>query len=123
MTTDDRADDREYVTKDWAGLMEIVRDLYPADIFDGSSGDPGPTIVTLLRRVEVLTVERDRAREEAGVQAHFRDYHREEATSHLKRLMLARDALVATGYFTAEQCKGLDIAPRIIEYASAMSDR
>lgn len=36
------------------------------------------------------------------------------------RLELAREALVATGYFTADQV-GPDIAPRITEYAAAMS--
>lgn len=34
-----------------------------------------------------------------------------------ERLRLAREALIATGYFTADQV-GDDVAPRIIELAS-----
>ncbi|HEY5985989.1 MAG TPA: hypothetical protein VIV12_06320 [Streptosporangiaceae bacterium] len=40
--------------RSWPGLMETVNRLYPSDVIDGSSGDPGPTIVTLLRQIEQL---------------------------------------------------------------------
>lgn len=73
----------------------------------------------LLERIATLKAERDEAREDAGVQAHFRAFHRGEAMRYLQGLMLARDALVATGYFTADECKGLDIAPRITEMWNA----
>lgn len=36
----------------WKGLLWILNEHYPADVFDGSSGDPGPTIVALTREVE-----------------------------------------------------------------------
>ena len=38
----------------WAGLMEALDRLYPPDVVDGSSGDPGPRIVVLCREVERL---------------------------------------------------------------------
>ena len=35
----------------WAGLMSLLDEHYPADVFAGTSGDPGPTIVALLREI------------------------------------------------------------------------
>ena len=43
------------VRADWAGVMAVLDAVYPAEVFDGSSGDPGPRIVVLMRRVEALT--------------------------------------------------------------------
>lgn len=36
----------------WAGLMSLLDENYPADIVDGSSGDPGPRTVVLARAVD-----------------------------------------------------------------------
>ena len=41
----------DHVTKDWVGLREILDEVYPSDVFTGLSGDPGPTIVVLTRRL------------------------------------------------------------------------
>lgn len=58
------AEDREdVVTKDWAGLINIMDSLYPTDVFpvthDHDSRDPGGRILSLLRRLhdheELLT--------------------------------------------------------------------
>lgn len=38
----------------WPGLMETLAQHYPPDIIDGSSGDPGPQIITLAREVDRL---------------------------------------------------------------------
>lgn len=38
----------------WSGLMGIIDEHYPGDVVDGSSGDPGPRIVALLREVAAL---------------------------------------------------------------------
>ena len=38
----------------WAGLMSVLDEHYPADVFDGSSGDPGPRIVALIREINGL---------------------------------------------------------------------
>ena len=48
-------DGREYVTKDWHGLREILRDVYPADIFTGMGDDLGPRLVALLREIDAVT--------------------------------------------------------------------
>jgi uncharacterized small protein (DUF1192 family) len=37
--------------KTWAGLLSILDTHYPADVFDGSSGDEGPRIVALVREI------------------------------------------------------------------------
>jgi hypothetical protein len=42
---------------DWDGLMSILDEHYPADVFDGSSGDTGPRIIVLLREVDRLRAE------------------------------------------------------------------
>lgn len=47
----------------WDGLMGTLAELYPPDVIDGSSGDPGPQIITLAREVDKLREARDRARE------------------------------------------------------------
>lgn len=33
----------------WAGLMELLDEHWPAEVFDGQSDDPGPRIVSLIR--------------------------------------------------------------------------
>jgi hypothetical protein len=40
----------------WRGLMTLLDEHWPADVFDGSSndGDPGPRIVALMRQVDLL---------------------------------------------------------------------
>jgi hypothetical protein len=38
----------------WAGLMSLLDETYPADLFTGVSGDPGPTIIVLIREVDRL---------------------------------------------------------------------
>ena len=38
----------------WEGILSLLDEHYPADIFDGSSGDPGPTIIVLTREIERL---------------------------------------------------------------------
>jgi hypothetical protein len=47
--------------RSWAGLMETLDEHYPAEVFDGSSGDPGPRIVALTREVDRLREGRDLA--------------------------------------------------------------
>ena len=41
----------------WDDLMAIVDEIYPADVFDGSSGDEGPRTLTLMREIERLRLE------------------------------------------------------------------
>lgn len=43
----------------WDGLISTLDRHYPPDIVDGSSGDPGPRLVVLLR--EVAALRRDNA--------------------------------------------------------------
>lgn len=38
----------------WPGMMSVLDEHYPADVFDGSSGDPGSRIVSLVREVDRL---------------------------------------------------------------------
>lgn len=38
----------------WDGMMSVLDEHYPADVFDGSSGDPGSRIVSLMREVDLL---------------------------------------------------------------------
>ena len=38
----------------WDDLMVIVDNIYPADVFDGSSGNEGPRTLTLMREIERL---------------------------------------------------------------------
>lgn len=74
-------------------------------------------------RITVLTQERDQAREEAGHLRAMKKYVDGEMRDYLQRLILAKKALVATGYFTEDQVT-VDIAPRITElWASVSSAR
>ena len=38
----------------WDGLMSVLDEHYPADVFNGSSGDPGARIVVLVREIDRL---------------------------------------------------------------------
>lgn len=38
----------------WNGLMSQLDRHYPPDVFDGSSGDPGPRIIALTRGIDRL---------------------------------------------------------------------
>jgi hypothetical protein len=38
----------------WQGLMSLLDEHYPSEVFDGSSGDDGPRIVSLVREIERL---------------------------------------------------------------------
>lgn len=58
------------------------------------------------------------SKEEFELACRIRDLLRAESAA-LKRLELAKDALVRTGYFTREEI-GDDIGPRIIELWSAL---
>lgn len=49
----------------WAGLMSLLDEHWPDAVFRGTSGDPGPTIVFLLRQVDQLKAERARVQVEA----------------------------------------------------------
>jgi hypothetical protein len=42
------------VRKGWDGIMTTLDDIYPESVFDGSSGDPGPAIVVLTRKLAEL---------------------------------------------------------------------
>lgn len=42
------------VPKSWDGLMSILDEVYPADVLDGSSGNPGPRIVVHLRAIDAI---------------------------------------------------------------------
>lgn len=44
----------DMVPATWGGLLTILEAHYPEDVFDGSSGDPGPHIIALCRAVERL---------------------------------------------------------------------
>ena len=46
--------DEAYVRVSWDGLLYILDTVYPADVYDGSSGDIGPAILTHLRAIEEL---------------------------------------------------------------------
>jgi hypothetical protein len=54
----------------WQGLMSLLDEHWPAEIFKGSSGDPGPTIVFLVREV-------DRLRREVEFEANALETHGE----------------------------------------------
>jgi len=45
---------REY---SWDLLMDILDEVYPADVFNGSSGDVGPRIIMKLREIDLLRQE------------------------------------------------------------------
>lgn len=52
------SDDGEWVRFDdvpsWAMLMDILDAVYPASVFTGVSGDPGPLIIVKLREIDAL---------------------------------------------------------------------
>jgi hypothetical protein len=88
-----RAEIADLVPKSWAGLMTILNEVYPEDVFDGSTGDPGPRIVALLRRIDQLRALLGRiakyAREDKAVTPGFTRLARalaeiDEATDHGK---------------------------------------
>lgn len=44
--------------RNWDGLLSILDEVYPADVFTGVSGDPGPRIIVLLREINALRGDR-----------------------------------------------------------------
>jgi len=38
----------------WAGLMSLLAEHYPPEVFDGSSSDPGSMVVRLTRQLDSL---------------------------------------------------------------------
>jgi hypothetical protein len=38
----------------WDGLMELLDEHWPADIFTGESGDPGPRMIVAIREIDRL---------------------------------------------------------------------
>lgn len=38
----------------WAMLMDILDAVYPASVFTGVSGDPGPRIIVKLREIDAI---------------------------------------------------------------------
>ncbi len=50
----------------WDGLISLLDRHYPADIFDGSSGDPGPRIVVLIRTIAEQMERADYAEDQAA---------------------------------------------------------
>jgi hypothetical protein len=38
----------------WDGLMELLDEHWPADIFTGESGDPGPRMIVAMREIDRL---------------------------------------------------------------------
>jgi hypothetical protein len=55
----------------WRGLMSLLDEHWPADVFDGSSddSDPGPRIVFLVRQVDLLRRELVTVRERDAMSA------------------------------------------------------
>lgn len=49
----------------WAGLMELLDEHWPAEVFDGQSEDSGPRIVSLIRAVDAERASRQAWAEEA----------------------------------------------------------
>jgi hypothetical protein len=51
----------------WAGLMELLDEHWPAEVFDGQSedSDPGPRIVSLIRAIDAERASRQAWAEEA----------------------------------------------------------
>lgn len=54
----------------WDGLMSILDEHYPPDVFVGGSADPGPRLIALMREVERLRAMERRARTVAQAGAH-----------------------------------------------------
>ena len=42
----------------WSGLMSLLDEHYPLEVFNGSSDDPGPRIVVLVREIDQLRQQR-----------------------------------------------------------------
>jgi hypothetical protein len=74
----------------------------------------------LLERIATLEAERDRAREECGHAKAMHAFAERSLREWVMRSVLAKKALVATGYFTEEQV-GFDLAPRITELWSELN--
>jgi len=47
----------------WRGLMSLLDEHWPADVFDGSSDDPGARIAVLMREVDLLRTELKKVRD------------------------------------------------------------
>lgn len=44
----------EVVPATWDGLMTIIDMYYPANVFNGESGDPGAKLIAAIREVRCL---------------------------------------------------------------------
>ena len=73
----------------WKGLMSLVDEHYPADLVDGSSGDPGPRLVVMLRELDKAKAEVKRLQEdpfEAAARCQARQRRIAELEAEVKRL-------------------------------------
>lgn len=75
----------------WTGLMALLDEHWPEDIFptreDDTARDPGPRIISLLRRTIRLRAENARLRKQV------QDYH-ESATAHVAKFARQHERLM-----------------------------
>ena len=50
----DKLVDELLAARSWEGVLAYIDRTYPAEVFTGVSGDPGPRLIALLRRVKAL---------------------------------------------------------------------
>ncbi len=50
----DKLVDELLAARSWEGVLAYIDRTYPAEVFTGASGDPGPRLIALLRRVKAL---------------------------------------------------------------------
>lgn len=92
--------------RSWDGLIELLNDHWPAETFNGSSGDPGPTIVALIRVIDGL--QQDNASLRAAVEAVNQEFKEQgdwpELDSHAQAAMLVAHGMLSKALRTGAAC-------------------
>jgi hypothetical protein len=97
----------------WPGLMETVRSHFPEDVFDGSSGDPGPLLVVALRDLDASKAALDAERKA----------HAETRVGVIEIVKVARDEIEAwTSGMAAEKARADALEARLASAEAAFAE-
>jgi hypothetical protein len=85
--------------RSWDGVEEFIDKTYPAEAFDGSSGDPGPRLLVMLRATKQGEAELERARNDVfGLSVAL-----EQAEDRVRELEAMLDLVIHERYAFAER--------------------
>ena len=95
-------------TRSWEGFMSLLDEHYPASIFTGCSGDPGPRIVALVRENEAQRVELECAQQEVRLLRSSHEFNQNERACLQANINLVANLVAGeSGNTDAEQVQSV----------------